>query len=54
MREPLWIFQQRLPDSKIPARLLKAYMSIFLKALDYLHSECHVIHTGMVFRKGLD
>lgn len=46
MREPLWLFQERMPDGKIPLQLLKVYLRIFLKALDYLHSECHVIHTG--------
>lgn len=45
MREPLWIFQQRLPEDKIPPPLLKAYLRIILKAFDYLHSECHIIHT---------
>lgn len=46
MREPLWLFQQRLPDGKIPPPLLKVYLGIFFQALDYLHSECHIIHTG--------
>lgn len=46
MREPLWLFQQRLPKGKIPPPLLKVYLGFFLQALDYLHSECHIIHTG--------
>jgi hypothetical protein len=46
MREPLWLLQQRMPNGKIPAPLLKVYLGIFLQALDYLHSECHIIHTG--------
>jgi serine/threonine protein kinase len=46
MREPLWLFQQRMPNGKIPPRLLKVYLGFFLQALDYLHSECHIIHTG--------
>jgi hypothetical protein len=46
MREPLWLFQQRLPKGKIPPPLLKVYLGVFLQALDYLHSECRIIHTG--------
>ncbi len=48
MREPLWMFQQRLPNSKTPPPLLKVYLGIFLQALDYLHSECHIVHTGEI------
>jgi len=47
MREPLWLFQQRLPNGKIPPPLLKVYLGIILQALDYLHSECHIIHTDL-------
>ena len=46
MRELLWQFQQRLPDNRIPPGLLKVYVEFLLQGLDYLHSECHVIHTG--------
>ncbi|TAQ87688.1 hypothetical protein B7494_g3996 [Chlorociboria aeruginascens] len=31
MREPLWLFQSRLPNNKIPPPLLKAYLIIDLK-----------------------
>lgn len=46
MREPLWLFQKRCENCKFPLRLLKGYMEFLLKGLDYLHSECHIIHTG--------
>ncbi len=46
LREPLWIYQRRLPDGKFPPALVKVYTRFLLQGLDYLHSECHVIHTG--------
>ena len=46
LREPLWLFQQRCRDRKFPLGLLKGYLQLILKGLDYLHSECRVIHTG--------
>lgn len=46
MREPLWLFQNRLKNRKFTLPLLKLYVELLLKGLDYLHSECHIIHTG--------
>ena len=46
MREPLWLLRQRCKDRKFPIGLLKGYLQLILKGLDYIHSECHVIHTG--------
>lgn len=46
MREPLWLFQRRWENRKLPPALLKVYMRFLLRGLDYLHSECHIIHTG--------
>jgi serine/threonine-protein kinase SRPK3 len=46
MREPLWLFQQRFRRRKFPLALLKGYVKLLLQGLDYLHSECNVIHTG--------
>lgn len=44
----LFDLQKRNPGRKFTEALLKgALMYIFL-ALDYLHSECKVIHTGML------
>lgn len=56
MREPLWIFRRRFGADKVTRPFLpifKAYLYILLEGLDYLHSECRVIHTGQhkdVFR----
>src|SRR5437667_4464599 len=47
MREPLWLFQDRLKDNKFPSLLLKGYLKLLLQGLDYLHSECHIIHTDL-------
>jgi serine/threonine-protein kinase SRPK3 len=46
MREPLIQLQRRLPGQKIPPRLLKVYVDFLLMGIDYLHSKCHIIHTG--------
>jgi len=46
LREPLWIFQRRWEDGKLPPSIAKVYTRFLLQGLNYLHSECHVIHTG--------
>ncbi|OAQ58757.1 kinase domain-containing protein [Pochonia chlamydosporia 170] len=47
MRETLSQFQQRLPRQRLGLSLFKAYMFCLLQALDYLHTDCRLIHTGM-------
>jgi serine/threonine-protein kinase SRPK3 len=50
MREPLWILRRRFGADKItPAclPLFQTYIFILLGGLHYLHTECHVIHTGV-------
>ncbi|PMD34189.1 CMGC protein kinase [Hyaloscypha variabilis F] len=47
MREPLWLFQRRWENGKLPPALLKVYLRFLLRGLDYLHSECHIIHTDL-------
>ncbi|KAJ6130061.1 kinase domain protein [Penicillium capsulatum] len=47
MREPLWIFQGRFPSVKLPLSIAKAYICILLTGLDYLHTECRVVHTDL-------
>ena len=46
MREPLWILQKRFVDRKLPLPIAKAYIYFLLAGLDYLHSECKVVHAG--------
>jgi serine/threonine protein kinase len=46
MRETLSLFQSRLKQKRFPLELMKMYLVCLLNSLDYLHSECHVIHAG--------
>ncbi|KAG0648290.1 Serine threonine-kinase SRPK [Hyphodiscus hymeniophilus] len=47
MREPLSQFQHRLVGDSVPPQLLKVYVDFILQGLDYLHSECQIIHTDL-------
>jgi len=47
MREPLSQFQQRLASHRIPPQLLKVYVEFILQGLEYLHTDCQIIHTGL-------
>lgn len=49
MREPLWILQKRFVDQRFPLSVAKAYIMILLAGLDYLHTQCRVVHTGNYF-----
>ncbi|KAI1905612.1 hypothetical protein LOZ52_006769 [Ophidiomyces ophidiicola] len=46
MRETLTVFQTRFRDQRFQLGLLKGYVKLLLKGLDFLHSDCNVIHTG--------
>ena len=46
MREPLWIFQKRFVNQRLPLPMAKAYICILLAGLEYLQAECKVVHTG--------
>lgn len=46
MRETIYKLQRDLPGEKLPLPLFKAYMYMLLKSLDYLHTECRLIHTA--------
>lgn len=46
MRESLSRFQRRLVGSQIPSYFLKPLIAMTLTGLDYLHTHCHIIHTG--------
>ncbi|EFQ96970.1 CMGC/CLK protein kinase [Nannizzia gypsea CBS 118893] len=47
MREPLWIFQKRFVSRQIPLPIAKMYIYFLLVGLDYLHSECKVVHADL-------
>ncbi|KAL2821807.1 kinase-like domain-containing protein [Aspergillus cavernicola] len=47
MREPLWIFQRRFVNGLLPLRIAKTYIYFLLVGLDYLHSECKVVHIDL-------
>ncbi|PGH02550.1 CMGC/SRPK protein kinase [Blastomyces parvus] len=47
MREPFWLFRTRFTDRHIPLPLLKTYIRILLVGLDYLHTECRIVHTDL-------
>ncbi|OJD18837.1 CMGC/SRPK protein kinase [Emergomyces pasteurianus Ep9510] len=47
MREPFWIYRKRFRDERVPLLLLKTYIQILLEGLDYLHTECKVVHTDL-------
>ena len=46
LREPLWLLSQRFEGETIPSNLLKIMVQMLLQGLDYLHTECHIVHTG--------
>lgn len=46
LRETLLRFQNRMPRQRLPPPLFKGYLFILLQALDYLHTQCRLIHTG--------
>ncbi|OJI91261.1 hypothetical protein ASPTUDRAFT_916069 [Aspergillus tubingensis CBS 134.48] len=48
LREPLWVLGRRLGSTNgVPPQVLKAFLRVILTGLDFLHSECHVIHTDL-------
>lgn len=46
MRETLYDFRSRFKNQRFPPQVLKLYVVLLLQGLNYLHSECHLIHTG--------
>ncbi|KAL8972125.1 MAG: hypothetical protein Q9197_002927 [Variospora fuerteventurae] len=47
LREPLWLLGRHLGTVGLPPTILKAFLKLVLKGLDFLHSECHIIHTDL-------
>lgn len=46
MRETLSQYQKRFPRRRIDVSIFKLHIYLILKALDYLHTKCQLIHTG--------
>lgn len=46
LREPLWVLGRHLGTVGLSPTLLKAFLRLVLQGLDFLHTECHIIHTG--------
>ncbi|PGH27962.1 CMGC/SRPK protein kinase [Polytolypa hystricis UAMH7299] len=47
LREPLGAYRTRFKNSIIPPIYFRIMLHMILNALDYLHSECHLIHTDL-------
>jgi serine/threonine-protein kinase SRPK3 len=49
MREPIWLLRRRLGENRVTEKycvFFKLYIRVLLKALDYLHTGCGIIHTS--------
>lgn len=46
--ESVWDFLHRNPVRRLPAPVLAFILQKTFHALDYLHTECQIIHTGML------
>lgn len=46
LREPMWRLGRHLGNIGVPPNVLKPFLRVFLQGLDFLHSECGIIHTG--------
>lgn len=45
--ESVWDFLHRNPIRRLPTPVLAFVLQRTFDALDYLHTECQIIHTGM-------
>ena len=46
MRQTLWTVPPYLGCTILPAPVFKPLLQLLLLGLDFLHSDCHIIHTG--------
>lgn len=46
MRETVAHYQLKMPRERLILPILKLHVYVLLQALDYLHTRCHLIHTG--------
>lgn len=47
--ESVWTFLHRNPVRRLPTPVLAVVLRYLFLALDYLHTECQIVHTGMLF-----
>ncbi|KAF4442700.1 CMGC SRPK kinase [Fusarium acutatum] len=47
LREPLWLYCSRYVGGVIPPDISKILLQMILLGLDYLHTECHIIHADV-------
>ncbi|KAM3418249.1 hypothetical protein BST61_g4250 [Cercospora zeina] len=47
LRETLEIYRRRFPNAQLPVPLLKVYAQVLLVGLDFLHTQCGIIHTDL-------
>ncbi|KAL9019501.1 MAG: hypothetical protein Q9185_003201 [Variospora sp. 1 TL-2023] len=47
LREPIWLMNERFKGKVIPSGILKVMIQMLLHGLDYLHTECHIVHTDI-------
>jgi hypothetical protein len=50
LREPIWRLGRHLGNIGVPPDVLKPFLKVLLEGLDFLHSECGIIHTGKLTR----
>lgn len=47
LREPIWRLGRHLGSIGVPPVVLKPFLRVLLEGLDFLHSECGIIHTDL-------
>lgn len=43
------VLQEKYPDEILPVEIVKSMITPLLRALDWLHNTCGVVHTGMSY-----
>jgi serine/threonine-protein kinase SRPK3 len=44
--QPLWMLKERFEGNVLPFEVLRSIMWLVVKGIRYLHTQCHIIHTG--------
>lgn len=45
--EPLWMLKERFHGNVLPPNVLRTIIRMVIMGLDYLHTQSHIIHTGL-------